>query len=119
MVALLEFFIKKYVQFYGYGNLETEILISKMQMISLRCAACGYIYDVDMQDKLTTFILKNPPEQKKGGEDKKSLRRAEKERLKQREALDEEQKKGKKDSKKKKIHDVNSKGSKKCRGCGE
>ena len=40
-----------------------------------------------MRDKLTTFILKNPPEQKKGGEDKKSLRRAEKECLKQGEAL--------------------------------
>lgn len=113
MVALLEVFIKKYVQCYGCGNPETEILISKTQMISLRCAACGYISDVDMRDKLTTFILKNPPEQKKGGKDKKSLRRAEKERLKQGEALDEEQKKGKKDSKKKKSHDVNSKGSKK------
>lgn len=113
IVALLEVFIKKYVQCYGCGNPETEILISKTQMISLRCAACGYISDVDMRDKLTTFILKNPPEQKKGGKDKKSLRRAEKERLKQGEALDEEQKKGKKDSKKKKSHDVNSKGSKK------
>lgn len=113
MVALLEVFIKKYVQCYGCGNPETEILISKTQMISLRCAACGYISDVDMRDKLTTFILKNPPEQKKGGKDKKSLRRAEKERLKQGEALDEEQKKGKKDSKKKKSHDVNSKVSKK------
>ena len=88
-------------------------------MISLRCGACGYISVVDMRDKLTTFILKNPPEQKKGGEDKNSLRRAEKERLKQGEALDEEQKKGKKDSKKKKSHDVNSEGSKKCRRCGE
>ena len=87
MVALLEVFIKKYVQCYGCGNPETEILISNTRVISLRCATCGYIFDVDMQDKLTNFILKNPPEQKKGGEDKKSLRRAEKERLKQGEAL--------------------------------
>lgn len=113
MVALLEVFIKKYVQCYGCGNPETEILISKTQMISLRCAACGYISDVDMRDKLTTFILKNPPEQKKGGKDKKTLRRAEKERIKQGEALDEEQKKSKKDPKKKKNNDVNSKVSKK------
>jgi hypothetical protein len=35
MVALLEVFIKKYVQCYGCGNPETEILISKTQMISL------------------------------------------------------------------------------------
>lgn len=113
MVSLLEVFIKKYVQCYGCGNPETEILISKTQMISLRCAACGYLSDVDMRDKLTTFILKNPPEQKKGGKDKKSLRRAEKERIKQGEALDEEQKKSKKDPKKKKNNDVNSKVAKK------
>ena len=35
MVALLEVFIKKYVQCYGCGNPETEDLISKTQMISL------------------------------------------------------------------------------------
>jgi translation initiation factor 5 len=102
LAGLLEVFIKKYVQCYGCGNPETEILISKTQMISLKCAACGFISDVDMRDKLTTFILKNPPEQKKGGKDnKKAMRRAEKERLKEGEAADEEQKKLKKDSKKK------------------
>ena len=42
MVALLEVFIKKYVECYGCGNPETEILISKTQMISLRCAADGF-----------------------------------------------------------------------------
>ena len=58
MVALLEVFIKKYIQCYGCGNPKTEDLISKTQMISLRCAACGYISDVDTRAKLTTFILK-------------------------------------------------------------
>ncbi|XP_062224069.1 eukaryotic translation initiation factor 5 [Phragmites australis] len=101
LAGLLEVFIKKYVQCYGCGNPETEILISKTQMISLKCAACGFVSDVDMRDKLTTFILKNPPEQKKGGKDKKAMRRAEKERLKEGEAADEEQKKLKKDAKKK------------------
>ncbi|KAK8461716.1 hypothetical protein SEVIR_1G086900v4 [Setaria viridis] len=101
LAGLLEVFIKKYVQCYGCGNPETEILISKTQMISLKCAACGFISDVDMRDKLTTFILKNPPEQKKGGKDKKAMRRAEKERLKEGEAADEELKKLKKDAKKK------------------
>lgn len=112
LVALLEIFIKKYVQCYGCGNPETEILISKTQMISLKCAACGYVSDVDMRDKLTTFILKNPPEQKKGGKDKKAMRRAEKERLKAGEAIDEEAKKSKKESKKK-GHEVASKVAKK------
>ncbi|KAL3525502.1 hypothetical protein ACH5RR_013874 [Cinchona calisaya] len=101
LAGLLENFIKKYVQCYGCGNPETEIIITKTQMIQLKCAACGFVSDVDMRDKLTTFILKNPPEAKKGSKDKKALRRAEKERLKEGEAADEEQKKLKKDVKKK------------------
>ncbi|GLU01535.1 hypothetical protein SLE2022_188410 [Rubroshorea leprosula] len=102
LAGLLENFIKKYVQCYGCGNPETEILITKSQMIQLKCAACGFVSDVDMREKLTTFILKNPPEQKKGSKEKKGLRRAEKERLKEGDAADEEQKKLKKDGKKKK-----------------
>lgn len=116
LAALLENFIKKYVQCYGCGNPETEILITKTQMITLKCAACGFISDVDMRDKLTTFIVKNPPEQKKGSKDKKAMRRAEKERLKEGEAADEEQKKHKKEVVKKKgtsgsAKDVASKAS--------
>lgn len=93
LAALLENFIKKFVQCYGCGNPETEIIITKSQMINLKCAACGFLSDVDMRDKLTTFIIKNPPEAKKGSKDKKAMRRAEKERLKEGEAADEEQKK--------------------------
>ncbi|KAF6155515.1 hypothetical protein GIB67_017870 [Kingdonia uniflora] len=101
LAGLLENFIKKYVQCYGCGNPETEIIITKTQMIQLKCAACGFVSDVDMRDKITTFILKNPPEQKKGSKDKKAMRRAEKERMKEGEAADEELKKIKKDVKKK------------------
>ncbi|KAI4346951.1 hypothetical protein L6164_007812 [Bauhinia variegata] len=101
LAGLLENFIKKYVQCYGCGNPETEIIITKTQMIQLKCAACGFVSDVDMRDKLTTFILKNPPEQKKGSKEKKAMRRAEKERLKEGEAADEEVKKLKKEIKKK------------------
>ncbi|GAB4844847.1 hypothetical protein Ancab_038238 [Ancistrocladus abbreviatus] len=112
LAGLLENFIKKYVQCYGCGNPETEILITKNQMIQLKCAACGYVSDVDMRDKLTTFILKNPPEQKKGSKDKKAMRRAEKERLKEGEAADEEQKKLKKEvTRKKPSKDGVSKGA--------
>ncbi|KAJ6766604.1 EUKARYOTIC TRANSLATION INITIATION FACTOR 5-1-RELATED [Salix purpurea] len=85
LAGLLENFIKKYVQCYGCGNPETEIIITKSQMLQLKCAACGF----------------NPPESKKGSKDKKALRRAEKERLKEGEAADEELKKLKKDGKKK------------------
>ncbi|OMO84872.1 Translation initiation factor IF2/IF5 [Corchorus olitorius] len=101
LAGLLENFIKKYVQCYGCGNPETEIVITKTQMLTLKCAACGFISDVDMRDKLTTFILKNPPEAKKSAKDKKAMRRAEKERLKEGEAADEELKKIKKEAKKK------------------
>nr|KYP42235.1 Eukaryotic translation initiation factor 5 [Cajanus cajan] len=105
LAGLLEIFIKKYVQCYGCGNPETEILITKNQMVQLKCAACGFVSDVDMRDKLTSFIIKNPPETKKGSKDKKAMRRAEKERLKEGEAADEEMKKIKKESKKKEAPD--------------
>lgn len=72
-------------------------------MIQLKCVACGFVSDVDMRDKLTTFIIKNPPETKKGSKDKKAMRRAEKERLKEGEAADEELKKLKKEVVKKKV----------------
>ncbi|KAJ7965642.1 eukaryotic translation initiation factor 5-like [Quillaja saponaria] len=108
LAGLLENFIKKFVQCYGCGNPETEIVITKTQMITLKCAACGFISDVDMRDKLTTFILKNPPE-KKASKDKKAMRKAEKERLKEGEAADEEQKKLKKEAGKKKGSSATSK----------
>ena len=116
LAGLLENFIKKYVQCYGCGNPETEIIITKTQMINLKCAACGFISDVDMRDKLTTFILKNPPEQKKSSKDKKAMRRAEKERLKEGEAADEELKKIKKEAVKKKGTSGSSKASTKKKG---
>ncbi|PRQ21572.1 putative translation initiation factor IF2/IF5 [Rosa chinensis] len=102
LAGLLENFIKKYVQCYGCGNPETEIIITKTQMLNLKCAACGFVSDVDMRDKLTTFILKNPPEQKKSAKEKKAMRRADKEQLKEGEAADEEQKKLKKEAARKK-----------------
>ncbi|KAK4279870.1 hypothetical protein QN277_011575 [Acacia crassicarpa] len=122
LAGLLENFIKKYVQCYGCGNPETEIVITKSQMIQLKCAACGFVSDVDMRDKLTTFIVKNPPEPKKGSKDKKALRRAEKERLKEGEAADEEQKKLKKEVKKKvssSSKDGTTKSKKKSNGSDE
>ncbi|KAF2296778.1 hypothetical protein GH714_001909 [Hevea brasiliensis] len=43
----------------------------------------GLLENFIKKDKLTTFILKSPPEPKKGSKDKKAMRRAEKERLKE------------------------------------
>ncbi|KAL8223882.1 hypothetical protein R6Q57_019357 [Mikania cordata] len=110
LAGLLENFIKKYVQCYGCGNPETEILITKTQMVQLKCAACGFVSDVDMRDKLTSFILKNPPEQK-NSKDKKAMRRAEKERLKEGELADKVQKKTKEVKKSKAKTSTNKKGN--------
>lgn len=51
-----------------------------------------------MRHKLTTFILKNPPEKKKGSSKAdKALRRAEKERLEAGEAADKAEKAARKE----------------------
>ncbi|KAI3862099.1 hypothetical protein MKX03_007322 [Papaver bracteatum] len=56
LAGLLDNFIKKFVQCYGCGNPETEVIITKTKMIQLKCAACGFVSDVDIRDKLTAFI---------------------------------------------------------------
>lgn len=58
---LLDDFIKKYVLCSECDNPET-ILIVKKGNIGQRCRACGYVGMVDLRHKLSTFILKNPPE---------------------------------------------------------
>jgi translation initiation factor 5 len=77
---VLEIFIKKYVQCYSCGNPETVIKIRK-ECIFLKCKACGHTSDVDMRDKLTGFIVKNPPENKVSKAEAK-VRKDEKERMK-------------------------------------
>lgn len=61
--GLLDGFIKKFVLCPECENPETILTVqAKKQMILQRCAACGYQGNIDMRHKLTTFILKNPPE---------------------------------------------------------
>mmetsp|Transcript_1313 Transcript_1313/g.2394 ORF Transcript_1313/g.2394 Transcript_1313/m.2394 type:complete len:256 (-) Transcript_1313:142-909(-) len=99
LMQLLEGFIKRFVQCYACGNPETEIQITKNDCINLQCKACGNISNVDMRHKLTTFILKNPPEKKKGSSKAdKALRRAEKERLEAGEAADKAEKAARKEA---------------------
>lgn len=60
---LLDGFIKKFVLCQECSNPETVLSVSqKAQMIKARCRACGHSANVDMRHKLTTFILKNPPD---------------------------------------------------------
>ena len=89
---------------FGFQGLEEKNnVVTETQTISLKCAAYGVVFDVDMRDKITTFILKNPSEAKKSSKDKKATRRAEKERLKEGKAADEELKKIKKKRQRRKV----------------
>ena len=38
-------------------------VLPKRGMITSHCRACGHSFNLDMRHKLTTFIVKNPPEQ--------------------------------------------------------
>lgn len=62
--SLLDGFIKKFVLCQECSNPETILSISqKNQTIKAKCIACGHTSNIDMRHKLTTFILKNPPDQ--------------------------------------------------------
>jgi len=61
MQDMLDGFIKKFVLCEQCENPETVIKVKK-NMIGASCKACGHIYTLDMRHKLTTFIVKNPPE---------------------------------------------------------
>lgn len=55
-------FIRKYVLCPECDNPETELLVSaKKGTISQGCKACGYHGPVEVNHKVNTFILKNPP----------------------------------------------------------
>jgi len=58
---MLDGFIKKFVLCEKCDNPETVLKVKK-NMIGASCKACGHIFTLDMRHKLTTFIVKNPPE---------------------------------------------------------
>jgi translation initiation factor 5 len=60
---LLDGFIRKFVLCPECENPETNLAVQQKRGIILqRCIACGHQGNIDMKHKLTTFILKNPPE---------------------------------------------------------
>jgi translation initiation factor 5 len=62
---MLDGFIKKFVLCEQCDNPETVYKVNvKKAVIGSTCKACGYIYMLDMRHKLTTFIIKNPPDMK-------------------------------------------------------
>lgn len=85
---MLDGFIRKFVLCEACDNPETVLKVNaKRGILSASCKACGHAFQLDMRHKLTTFILKNPPEQNLNAsgnslterKDKKSKRREEKE----------------------------------------
>lgn len=81
---LLDGFIKKFVLCPACDNPETTLNPNqKKQTITQRCKACGNSGMLDMRHKLTTFILRNPPDApldgSEGGKKGKKNKKAEKE----------------------------------------
>ncbi|KAI0262478.1 domain found in IF2B/IF5-domain-containing protein [Gloeopeniophorella convolvens] len=68
---LLDAFIDKFVLCGSCKNPETDLIITKNEMIVRDCKACGERTNVDMRHRLSTYIIKNPPKKKgkksKGG----------------------------------------------------
>lgn len=58
---MLDGFIKRFVLCEKCDNPETVLKVKK-NLIGASCKACGHQYVLDMRHKLTTFIVKNPPE---------------------------------------------------------
>jgi len=62
---LLDIYIKKFILCNKCENPETVLLPSeRKQTIMQTCKACGHVAMLDMRHRLTTFILKNPPDVK-------------------------------------------------------
>lgn len=64
---VLDGFINKFVLCGSCKNPETEIIITKDQDLVRDCKACGKRTPMDLRHKLSSFILKNPPESFEGG----------------------------------------------------
>lgn len=67
---VLDGFINKFVLCGSCKNPETEIVITKDQDLVRDCKACGKRTPMDLRHKLSSFILKNPPESMNSGKRK-------------------------------------------------
>ncbi|GCE96999.1 eukaryotic translation initiation factor 5 [Zygosaccharomyces mellis] len=68
---VLDGFINKFVLCGSCKNPETEIAITKDNDLARDCKACGKRTPMDLRHKLSSFILKNPPESIDGNKKKK------------------------------------------------
>ncbi|TFY74358.1 hypothetical protein EWM64_g9654 [Hericium alpestre] len=67
---LLDAFIDKFVLCAACKNPETDLILTKNEMIVRDCKACGVRSNIDMRHKLATYIIKNPPKKKGKGKKK-------------------------------------------------
>ncbi|KAK9457992.1 domain found in IF2B/IF5-domain-containing protein [Dipodascopsis uninucleata] len=70
---LLDIFIQKFVLCKACKNPETDIVITKDQMLYRDCKACGKRSPIDLSHKLAGVILKNPPPSAGGGSKKNGV----------------------------------------------
>lgn len=68
---VLDGFINKFVLCGSCKNPETEIIITKSSDLVRDCKACGKRTPMDLRHKLSSFILKNPPESMASGSKKR------------------------------------------------
>ncbi|KAJ3056961.1 hypothetical protein HK097_002339 [Rhizophlyctis rosea] len=74
---LLDSFIDKFVLCPSCQNPETDLTITKDEIIMRNCKACGAVKPVPMQHKLTTFILKDiPSNSKKSKKERRAAKNA-------------------------------------------
>jgi len=60
---ILDSFIEKFVLCENCENPETQFIVQpKKEKITSVCSACGHSSLIDMRHRLSTFILKNPPD---------------------------------------------------------
>eukprot|EP00029_Vermamoeba_vermiformis_P009035 TRINITY_DN4383_c0_g1_i1.p1 TRINITY_DN4383_c0_g1~~TRINITY_DN4383_c0_g1_i1.p1 ORF type:complete len:213 (+),score=32.42 TRINITY_DN4383_c0_g1_i1:73-639(+) len=78
LAKILDGFIDKYVICKTDRNPETSIGITSKGEIRLKCKACGGTTVADMNHKMASYIVKNPPssEKKDGGKQTKAEKRA-------------------------------------------
>jgi len=93
LAKVLDQFIAKFVLCGSCRNPETEMII-KGENIGLKCRACGATTEADPTNKLSTYVLKNPP---KPEQKKEAVSRRDKKAQKEKEKKKVEQEKGEED----------------------
>lgn len=62
---LLDEFIKKFVLCPDCSNPETVLRVTSKKQIEQKCKACGYVGQIPLIHRLTTYIVNNPPNETK------------------------------------------------------